>query len=112
MPCSTGSRPRGPTWRSRSGAEAGQPFLTRVGRTSALRRRAEVLMKLLLALVLAGCVEDVSAGKTDAVVNAPSSTPASVPARPCPRRQTRPRWDPRYCRSTSPSRTSTRSAPR
>jgi polyisoprenoid-binding protein YceI len=32
-------------------------------------------MKLLLALVLAGCAEDVSAGKTDAVVNAPASAP-------------------------------------
>jgi polyisoprenoid-binding protein YceI len=33
-------------------------------------------MNLLLALVLAGCAEDVSTGKTDAVVNAPSATPA------------------------------------
>jgi len=36
-------------------------------------------MNLLLALVLAGCAEDVSAGKTDAVVNAPSSAPAPAP---------------------------------
>ena len=34
-------------------------------------------MTLLLALVLTGCVEDVSTGKTDAVVNAP---PAAAPA--------------------------------
>ena len=44
-------------------------------------------MNLLLALVLTGCVEDVSTGKTDAVVNAPAAsptTPAPVPtdARP------------------------------
>ena len=37
-------------------------------------------MNLLLALVLAGCAEDVSAGKTEAVVNAPSSAPAPAPA--------------------------------
>ena len=39
-------------------------------------------MNLLLALVLAGCAEDVSAGKTDAVVNAPVTQPtAAEPAR-------------------------------
>jgi polyisoprenoid-binding protein YceI len=37
-------------------------------------------MNLLLALVLAGCAGDVSAGKTDAVVNAPSSAPAPAKA--------------------------------
>ena len=37
-------------------------------------------MNLLLALVLAGCAGDVSAGKTDAVVNAPSSAPAPAAA--------------------------------
>jgi polyisoprenoid-binding protein YceI len=37
-------------------------------------------MNLLLALVLAGCAEDVSKGKTDAVVTAPSSAPAPAKA--------------------------------
>jgi polyisoprenoid-binding protein YceI len=45
--------------------------------------RAEVSMTLFLALFLTACVEDVSKGKTDVVMNAPASAeaPAAAPAR-------------------------------